>query len=112
LKKFVNFCLHYIADLDIPVKRFVLHSLTNHIFFFLCFSQLLCCWSLWSFFSFIPPFDLWFSVAPLSSFARAWSTCRPSVATARKRSAMSSSAMTRSVGNRVHHSHSIMNFGS
>lgn len=23
LKKFINFCLRYIADLDIPIKRFV-----------------------------------------------------------------------------------------
>lgn len=25
LKQFINFCLHYIADLDIPIKRFFLH---------------------------------------------------------------------------------------
>ena len=24
LKQFINFCLHYIADLDIPIKRFLL----------------------------------------------------------------------------------------
>ena len=24
LKKFINFCLHYIADLDIPIKRYQL----------------------------------------------------------------------------------------
>lgn len=29
IKEFVNFCLHYIADLDIPVKRW-------WCFFFLC----------------------------------------------------------------------------
>jgi hypothetical protein len=29
LKSFVNFCLHYIADLDIPVKRFVESALIS-----------------------------------------------------------------------------------
>ena len=37
LKTLINFCLHYIADLDIPIKRYV-HLVTNH-----CHS--LYCWS-------------------------------------------------------------------
>ncbi len=30
LKKFINFCLHYIADLDIPIKRYDSIHLNTH----------------------------------------------------------------------------------